>query len=69
MAYVDDPVGYRQRLVAKLRPELMRATTAFAGLYQLTYEMIKRIVLDRVRDFFCLGALGLGDVMTTEERQ
>ncbi|MCV7200907.1 hypothetical protein H7J71_02635 [Mycolicibacterium peregrinum] len=69
MAYADDPVGYRERLVAKLRPERMRATMAFAGLYQLTHEMIKQIVLDKVRDFFCLGAIGLGDVMTAEERK
>lgn len=64
VAYADDPVGYRERLVAKLRPEHVRATMAFAGLYQLTYEMIKQIDLDRVRDFFCLGAIGLDDVMT-----
>ncbi|WP_421845372.1 hypothetical protein [Mycobacterium sp.] len=47
----------------------MRATMAFAGLYQLTHEMIKQIVLDKVRDFFCMGAIGLGEVMSTAERE
>lgn len=69
VGYADDPGGYRERLVAKLQPDRMRATMAFAGLYQLTHEMIKQIVLDKVRDFFCLGAIGLGDVMSTEERE
>jgi hypothetical protein len=40
---------------------------AFAGLYQLTHEMIKQVVLDKLRDFYCLGAIGPGDVMSDEE--
>ncbi|MGU3500924.1 hypothetical protein [Mycobacterium sp. C31M] len=69
MAYADDPDGYRERLAAKLQPDRMRATMAFSGLYQLTHEMIKQIVLDNVRDYFCMGAIGLGDVMSAGERE
>ncbi len=69
MAYADDPDGYRELLAAKLQPDRMRATMAFAGLYQLTHEMIKQIVLDKVRDYFCMGVIGLGDVMSVEERE
>jgi hypothetical protein len=45
----------RQRLEAKLRPERMRATLAFAGLYQMTHELIKIAVLDEVHDFYWCG--------------
>ncbi|TMS53653.1 hypothetical protein [Mycobacterium sp. DBP42] len=54
MGYHDDPVGYEQRLRAKLKPNIIRGTLAFAGLYQITHEMIKHAVLDKVREFFCL---------------
>ena len=54
MGYGDDPVGYEQRLRAKLKPDIIRGTLAFAGLYQITHEMIKHAVLDKVREFFCL---------------
>ncbi|MFF0709483.1 MULTISPECIES: hypothetical protein [Gordonia] len=47
----------------------MRATMAFAGLYQLTHEMIKQIVLDKVRGYFCVGVIELGDVMSMQERE
>jgi hypothetical protein len=45
----------RQRLEAKLRPERMRATLAFAGLYQMTHELIKIAVIDEVREFYWRG--------------
>lgn len=54
VGYHDDPVGYEQRLRAKLKPDIIRGTLAFAGLYQITHEMIKHAVLDKVREFFCL---------------
>lgn len=47
--------AYRQRLEAKLRPERMRATLAFAGLYQMTHELIKIAVIDEVREFYWRG--------------
>ena len=51
----QDPEPYRQRLEAKLRPERMRATLAFAGLYQMTHELIKVAVLEEVRQFYWRG--------------
>jgi hypothetical protein len=33
----------------------MRATLAFAGLYQMTHELIKVAVLDEVRQFYWQG--------------
>jgi hypothetical protein len=47
--------AYRQRLEAKLRPERMRATLAFAGLYQMTHQLIKIAVIDEVREFYWRG--------------
>jgi len=38
----QDPEAYRQRLEAKLPPLRIRATLAFAGLYQVTHELIRR---------------------------
>lgn len=46
---------YRRRLEAKLRPERMRATLAFAGLYQVTHELIKTAVIHDVRAFYWRG--------------
>ena len=57
MGYQDDPVGYEQRLNAKLQPESIRATLGFAGLYQMMYEMLKWAVLDNVREFFSRNLL------------
>jgi len=42
---------------------------AFAGLYQLTYEQIKQIVLEKTRDYFCFGGGDAGEVLTAHERQ
>lgn len=51
----QDPETYRQRLEAKVRPERIRATLGFAGLYQMTHELIKTAVLDEVRGFYWRG--------------
>lgn len=70
MSYKDDPVGYEQRLKAKLRPDVIRGTLAFAGLYQVTHEMIKHTVLIKVREFFCSDLnLDGSDSMTVEENE
>jgi hypothetical protein len=58
VAYDDDPEFYRARLEAKLAPERVRATLAFAGLYQLSHELIKDAVLNEVRAFFLTGFEG-----------
>ena len=51
----QDPEAYRQRLEAKLRPERIRATLGFAGLFQMTHELIKVAVLDDVHQFYWRG--------------
>jgi hypothetical protein len=51
----QDPEAYRQRLEAKLRPERIRATLGFAGLYQMTHELIKAAVLDEVHEVYWRG--------------
>lgn len=43
------------RLDAKLQPERIRATLAFAGLYQIAHGLIQRAVLTDVRGIFCTG--------------
>jgi len=55
VAYADDPEGYMQQLEAKLQPQRIRATLGFAGLYQITHEMIKQAVLEEVRLFYRQG--------------
>lgn len=68
VSYKDDPIGYEQRLHAKLRPDIIRGTLAFAGLYQVAHEMLKNAVLDKVREFFCLETdLDGNGSMTPEE--
>lgn len=46
----EDQEAYRQLLEAKLQPDRIRATLGFAGLYQMTHELIKTAVLEKVRD-------------------
>jgi hypothetical protein len=43
------------RLTAKLEPWRIRATLSFAGLYQMTHELIKESVIDEVRQFYFKG--------------
>lgn len=50
--YATDPRGYEERLKAKLQPARVRSTLAFAGLFQLTHEMLKSMVLDDVKGFY-----------------
>jgi hypothetical protein len=52
MSYADDPQTYIDQLKAKLEPNRIRATLAFAGLYQMTHEMIKHTVVDDVKAFY-----------------
>ena len=54
-----DDVPQFKALEAKLQPARIRSTLAFAGLYQLTHEQLKRSVLDQVKGFF--GHLVLDD--------
>lgn len=49
MATRDEPF---ERLEAKLEPSRIRSTLAFAGLFQVTHEMIKRSALDEVKGFY-----------------
>jgi hypothetical protein len=56
---VTDPNSYKARLEAKLQPARVRATLAFAGLFQLTHEMLKSMVLDDVKNFY--GYINIGD--------
>ena len=53
-----DPEAYAQRLEAKLRPERVRSTLGFAGLYQMTHELIKTAVLGEVHKFYWRGIEG-----------
>jgi hypothetical protein len=56
---VTDPNSYKARLEAKLQPARVRATRAFAGLFQLTHEMLKSMVLNDVQSFY--GYISVGD--------
>lgn len=61
MNYADDPEGWTERLTAKLSPDAIRRTLAFAGLYQLVYEMVKSTVLDDLKGFYGHSPLTEGD--------
>lgn len=50
--YATDPKGYEERLLAKLQPARVRSTLAFTGLFQLTHEILKSMVLDDVKSFY-----------------
>ena len=52
VTYADDPDDNRRKLEAKLEPQRIRSTLAFAGLFQLTHELLKRRVLEDVKAFF-----------------
>ncbi|MFF0818091.1 hypothetical protein ACFYVR_23435 [Rhodococcus sp. NPDC003318] len=55
MSHADDLDEYKQRFEDKLQPHRIRATLSFAGLYQITHEMLKQSVLGEVRQFYCRG--------------
>ena len=52
---MDEWLVRKDALEAKLQPERIRATLAFAGLYQMTHQLIKEAVLDEVRQFYWIG--------------
>lgn len=52
---MDEWLARKDALEAKLQPERIRATLAFAGLYQMTHQLIKEAVLDEVRQFYFCG--------------
>lgn len=68
MSFHDDPVEYERRLREKLQPDVIRSTLAFAGLYQVTHEMIQHAVLDKVREFYGHG-LEPDEVLTLQDSQ
>jgi hypothetical protein len=47
--------SYRSTLEAKLQPARIRSTLGFAGLYQITHELIKESVIDELRNFYFAG--------------
>lgn len=53
----DSSAEYAKRLEAKLAPARIRSTLAFAGLYQLTHELLKTTILDDVKGFFGFSSL------------
>lgn len=52
MADRSDTATRQSRVEAKLAPNRIRSTLAFAGLYQMTHELIKSSVLDGTKGFF-----------------
>lgn len=62
----SDTEGYAERVKAKLHPALVRSTLAFAGLFQLTHEVLKSMVLDDVKSFFGYVSVGVNAVWLPE---
>jgi hypothetical protein len=52
MIYEESSQAWRERLNAKLAPERIRSTLAFASLYQMAHEMIKHTVVEDVKNFY-----------------
>ncbi|WP_342371626.1 hypothetical protein PCC79_08935 [Propioniciclava soli] len=46
---------YADLLREKLTPPSLRFTLAFAGLFQLTHELLKSAILDKVREYYWRG--------------
>lgn len=67
MNYDDDPEAWSARLRAKLEPDAIRSTLAFAGLYQLVHEMIKSSVLDDLKGFYGQNPLEKGQWLWGDE--
>lgn len=55
MSNLDDHEELAAKLASKLQPWRIRSTLAFAGLFQLTHELIKDHVVDQVRAFYMTG--------------
>jgi hypothetical protein len=51
----DEREQLKARLTAKLQPWRIRATLAFAGLYQITHELLKDAVVTEVCQFYMKG--------------
>lgn len=51
----SDPAEIEQILQARLRPSNLHFTLAFAGLFQMTHEMLKYAVLSKVRECYTSG--------------
>ncbi|MHA6694626.1 hypothetical protein [Homoserinimonas sp. A520] len=66
MSYESNPQAWRERLKAKLSPERVRSTLAFAGLYQMVHEMLKRTVIEDVKGFYGHSPLDDGTWLTGE---
>jgi hypothetical protein len=60
MTLEDDPGAWREQLRSKLAPERIRATLAFAGLFQMAHEMIKHSVIEDVKGFYSYSAVDGG---------
>lgn len=58
---------YEQRLKAKLQPSAIRSTLSFAGLYQMTHEMLKHAILEMVHDFYCTNFDARGAIFDAEK--
>lgn len=60
---------YEQLLKAKLQPSAISSTLSFAGLYQMTHEMLKHAILEMVRTFYCTGFDARGAIFDAEKYQ
>ena len=49
-------------LAAKLTPSALKFTLAFAGLFQLTHELLKSAILNQVRQYYWRGFNASGDL-------
>ena len=55
VAELDGREEMLAKLTSKLQPWRIRSTLAFAGLYQITHELVKEYVIDEVRNFYMTG--------------
>lgn len=53
---------YEALLVGKLTPSALRFTLAFAGLFQLTHELLKGAILEKVHQYYWRGFDASGDL-------
>jgi hypothetical protein len=58
---------YEARLEEKVQPWRIRTTLGFAGLYQLTHELIKDVVVPKLREYY-VNDLGESSVRAYQER-
>jgi len=60
-------VSSEEALRAKLEPQQIRLTLAFAGLFQMTHELIKSSVLEDVKGFYGHSPLDKGQWLYGED--